>query len=318
VNNGLAYKTKEGTTSSAGVSRLLLGNGTASGTAGNKSGCLRLYTTSTQYCDIVGYASSTAYTMTIPPISGRATLQAKGTTSFYGLADGDGTQGWIRTTNYGFIPCAAGTMKSPHSSLGTATWVFNDAHVRDIYGAKLELGQDYTVDSSAIGGSIKMHGSGDETMDTVTLKPADVPGSDNYNITIPMMNGTMSLIDTIATTSTTVPAASSVDNCTIDDKVKFLTIVLKVNGESSEHYTIQVPKIMGVHYFPIIVGAGPTSGGGGCDVTSGFIQITNGTQSGKYKIIAGRKTQVATMGSSGWTISSPSWTPLIVAVYGIK
>lgn len=318
VNNGLAYRTKEGTTSSAGVSTLILGNATGSGTAGNKSGRIRLYTTSTQYCDIIGYMSSTSYTMTIPPISGRATLQAKGTTSFYGLADGDGTQGWIRTTNYGFIPSAAGTMKSPHSSLGTANWVFNDAHVRDIYGAKLELGQAYTVDSSAIGGSIKMHGDGDEIMDTVTLKPADVPGGNNYNITVPMMNGTMSLIDTIATTSSTVPAASTVSNCTIDSAVKFLTIVLKVNGESDEHYTIQVPKIIGVHYFPITIGAGPTTGGGSCIVTSGFIQITSGSTTGKYNITAGRKTQTATMTSSGWSISSPSWTPLIVAVYGIK
>jgi hypothetical protein len=317
VNNGLAYRTKEGTTSSAGVSTLILGNTTASGTAGNKSGRIRLYTTSTQYCDIIGYMSSTAYTVTIPPITGRATIQSKGTTGFYGLADGDGTQGWIRTTNYGFIPAAAGTMKSPHSSLGTATWVFNDAHVRDIYGSKLELGQSYTVDSSGIGGSIKMHGDGDETMDTVTLKPADVPGPDNYNITIPMMNGTMSLIDTIATTSSSVPAASTVSNCTIDSAVKFLTIVLKVNGESDEHYTIQVPKIIGVHYFPITIGAGPTTGGGSCVVTSGFIQITSGS-SGKYNITAGRKTQTATMTSSGWSISSPSWTPLIVAVYGIK
>lgn len=316
VNNGLAYKTKEGTTSSAGVSRLLLGNGTASGTAGNKSGCLRLYTTSTQYCDIVGYASSTAYTMTIPPITGRATIQAKGTTNFYGLADGDGTQGWIRTTDYGFIPCAAGTMESPHSSLGTATWVFNDAHICDIYGSKLELGQEYTVDSSAIGGSIKMHGSGDETMETVTLKPADVPGANSYNITVPMMNGTMSLIDTIATEAT---GSTSFDNCTIDADVKMLTIVLKLGGTSqASNYTIQVPKIIGVHDFPIVYGAGPTSGGGGCDVTSGFIQITDATQSGKYKIIVGRKTQAATMTSSGWSISSPSWTVSMVAVYGIK
>ena len=317
VNNGLAYRTKEGTTSSAGVSTLILGNATGSGTAGNKSGRIRLYTTSTQYCDIIGYMSSTAYTMTIPPISGRATLQAKGTTSFYGLADGDGTQGWIRTTNYGFIPSATGTMKSPHSSLGNATWVFSDAHIRDIYGAKLELGQAYTVDNSGIGGSIKMHGDGDETMDTVTLKPADVPGGNNYNITVPMMNGTMSLIDTIATTSSSVPSASTVSNCTIDNDVKFLTIVLKVNGESDEHYTIQVPKILGVHYFPITIGAGPTTGGGSCIVTSGFIQITSGS-SGKYNITAGRKTQTATMTSSGWSIASPSWTPLIVAVYGIK
>ena len=318
VNNGLAYKTKEGTTSSAGVSRLLLGNGTASGTAGNKSGCLRLYTTSTQYCDIVGYASSTAYTMTIPPISGRATLQAKGTTSFYGLADGDGTQGWIRTTNYGFIPCAAGTMKSPHSSLGTATWVFNDAHICDIYGSKLELGQSYTVDSSAIGGSIKMHGSGDETMETVTLKPADVPGANSYNITVPMMNGTMSLIDTIATASASA-GSTSFDNCTIDADVKMLTIVLKLGGTTqASNYTIQVPKIIGVHDFPIVYGAGPTSGGGSCLITSGFVQVVSGTQSGKYKIIVGRKTQAATMTSSGWSISSPSWTVSMVAVYGIK
>jgi hypothetical protein len=133
-----------------------------------------------------------------------------------------------------------------------------------------------------------------------------------------MMNGTMSLIDTIATTSSSVPAASTVSNCTIDSAVKFLTIVLKVNGESDEHYTIQVPKIIGVHYFPITIGAGPTTGGGSCIVTSGFIQITSGSTTGKYNITAGRKTQTATMTSSGWSISSPSWTPLIVAVYGIK
>lgn len=316
VNNGLAYRTKEGTTASAGVSTLILGNTTASGTAGNKSGRIRLYTTSTQYCDILGYMSSTAYTITIPPITGRATIQSKGTTNFYGLADGDGTQGWIRTTNYGFIPCAAGTMKSPHSSLGTATWVFNDAHICDIYGSKLELGQAYTVDSSAIGGSIKMHGSGDETMETVTLKPADVPGANSYNITVPMMNGTMSLIDTIATAAA---GSTSFDNCTIDADVKMLTIVLKLGGTSqASNYTIQVPKIIGVHDFPIVYGAGPTSGGGTCLITSGFIQIVSGTQSGKYKIIVGRKTQAATMTSSGWSISSPSWTVSMVAVYGIK
>ena len=319
VNNGLGYRTKEGTKSAAGVSALLLGNGTTSGTAGNKAGRVRLYSTGTQYIDIVSGATNTAYTATIPPVTSSFMMQTKGTTNYWGMIDGNASQSnWIRTTTSGLIPVSAGTIGDAHSSLGTATWAFAAAYIRDIHSSYLELGKAYTVDDAAIGGRIKFHGSGTEIMNTVTLRPENQPGGNNYDIYLPCINGTVSLIDTIATTSSKVPAASSVDNCIIDNKVKFLTIVLKVDGESSEHYTIQVPKIMGVHYFPIIVGAGPTSGGGGCDVTSGFIQITDGTQSGKYKIIAGRKTQVATMGSSGWTISSPSWTPLITAVYGIK
>lgn len=319
VNNGLGYRTKEGTASTAGVSALLLGNATASGTAGNKGGRVRLYSTGTQYIDVVPGSTNTAYTATIPPVTSSFVMQTKGTTNWWGLIDGSASQtNWIRTTSQGMIPVSSGTIGDAHSSLGTETWAFASIYVRDIHSSYLELGKQYTVDDSAIGGRIKFHGSGNEIMNTVTLRPENQAGSANYDIYLPCINGTVSLIDTIATTSTEVPAASSVDNCTIDSNVKFLTVVLKVNGESSEHYTAQVPKIIGVHYFPITIGAGPSSGGGGCDVTSGFIQITNGTQSGTYKIIAGRKTQVATMGSSGWTISSPSWTPLIVAVYGIK
>lgn len=319
VNNGFGYRTKEGTTSSAGVSALLLGNSTATGTAGNKCGRVRLYSTGTQYIDVVPGSTNTAYTTTIPPVTSSFVMQTKGTTNWWGLIDGSASQtNWIRTTSQGMIPVSSGTIGDAHSSLGTETWAFASIYVRDIHSSYLELGKSYTVDDSAIGGRIKFHGSGTEIMNTVTLRPENQAGSNNYDIYLPCINGTVSLIDTIATTSSTVPAASSVDNCTIDDNVKFLTIVLKVNGESNEHYTIQVPKILGVHYFPITLGAGPTSGGGGCDITSGFIQITTGTQSGTYKIIAGRKTQVATMTTSGWTMSTPSWVPLIVTVYGIK
>lgn len=57
-NNGLLYYCLEGTASTAGVSILRLGNATASGTAGNKRGRLRIYADTAYLVDL--YASATA------------------------------------------------------------------------------------------------------------------------------------------------------------------------------------------------------------------------------------------------------------------
>lgn len=65
-NNGLRYITLEGTTSTAGTAALVLGNATASGTAANKTGTLRLYSASTGYVTVQPTSSSSNYTITLP------------------------------------------------------------------------------------------------------------------------------------------------------------------------------------------------------------------------------------------------------------
>lgn len=51
-NNGLIYMTREGTTSVGGYGLLRLGNGTATGTAGNKCGMLRVYSYKSGYTNL--------------------------------------------------------------------------------------------------------------------------------------------------------------------------------------------------------------------------------------------------------------------------
>lgn len=73
VNNGLMYNTVEGTDSTVGHSYLRLGNPTASGTADNKRGHLRIYAESTGYDEIVS-AATAARTITLPDASGTVSL----------------------------------------------------------------------------------------------------------------------------------------------------------------------------------------------------------------------------------------------------
>lgn len=74
VNNGYQYYTLEGTTSALGHSYIQIGNATASGTAGNKQGHLRIYGTSSGYTDIVTTASTSNFTITLPAASGTVSL----------------------------------------------------------------------------------------------------------------------------------------------------------------------------------------------------------------------------------------------------
>lgn len=50
--SGFTLSTLEGTTSAAGISRLKLGNNTASGTAGNKTGAIQLFSTTAYYTEL--------------------------------------------------------------------------------------------------------------------------------------------------------------------------------------------------------------------------------------------------------------------------
>lgn len=60
LNNGLSYISREGTTSADGTSYLVLGNSTASGTAKNKTGFLRIYDKTAYYIQVQGGGSTSA------------------------------------------------------------------------------------------------------------------------------------------------------------------------------------------------------------------------------------------------------------------
>lgn len=81
ANDGFRYYTSQGTTSAIGIAYLQLGNATASGTAGNKRGFLRLYAEKAGYADIVYTASATGNTTHTFPTTG-GTILNTGTTSF--------------------------------------------------------------------------------------------------------------------------------------------------------------------------------------------------------------------------------------------
>lgn len=74
VNDGYKCYTLEGTTSAVGHSYIQIGNTTASGTAGNKQGHLRVYSASSGYTDIVTTTSTSNFTITLPAASGTVSL----------------------------------------------------------------------------------------------------------------------------------------------------------------------------------------------------------------------------------------------------
>ena len=74
VNNGYQYYTLEGTTSAAGRAILQLGNATATGTAGNKYGEVRIYNQNKGYTTILGTSSASNFTITLPAASGTVSL----------------------------------------------------------------------------------------------------------------------------------------------------------------------------------------------------------------------------------------------------
>lgn len=69
-NNGLRYYTLEGTTSANGRCILQVGNGTKSGTAGNKYGQLRIYHTNTGAATLQYRDTTTSCTLTLPAHDG--------------------------------------------------------------------------------------------------------------------------------------------------------------------------------------------------------------------------------------------------------
>ena len=107
-NNGFRYSTLEGTTSAPGLARLVLGNGTASGTEGNKRGTIRLYSQSSNYIDLVPSSTSTARTITIPAVTAtmavnRKALITDSTNDFASYAWHKFAEVTITSTNYDYV-----------------------------------------------------------------------------------------------------------------------------------------------------------------------------------------------------------------------
>ena len=75
-NNGLMYRTRQGTTSAVGYSILNLGNSTATGTAGNKMGVLRIYASDTTFTDIYAQGGGNGYTAYLPKLPANSYLES--------------------------------------------------------------------------------------------------------------------------------------------------------------------------------------------------------------------------------------------------
>lgn len=111
INDGDAQLTiLEGTTSTTGAEILSIGNGIASGTAGNKRGTFRLYSQSTGYDDITASNHTGQFIHTLPNSSGTL-LNSANYTSYTVKKDGTGATG-----NWGInITGSAAKLTTPRS-----------------------------------------------------------------------------------------------------------------------------------------------------------------------------------------------------------
>lgn len=78
ANDGFMYRTLQGTTSANGFSVMVVGNGKATGSSGNKYGVVRIYGKNTYYTDIAASDTLSANrTLTLPNGSGRLALASE-------------------------------------------------------------------------------------------------------------------------------------------------------------------------------------------------------------------------------------------------
>lgn len=122
ANNGYVYQTQEGTTSANGRGLLSLGNNKATGTAGNKFGCLRLYSKLSGYINLQ-YADETGNnTIFLPNYNGNAVVSTTGT-NYERLSDGT-------LYVYGSVTCPALAKNSGTSVSVTFPQKFLDTNYR--------------------------------------------------------------------------------------------------------------------------------------------------------------------------------------------
>lgn len=112
ANNGLFYKTLQGTASAAGYSIIIAGNSTSTGTAGNKFGALRVYSEKNGTATIKATAASTSDRV-------------------FTLPDKDGTVA-LTSDLSSYLPLSGGTMTGAlNFKNGTANKVGDDVQIGD-------------------------------------------------------------------------------------------------------------------------------------------------------------------------------------------
>ena len=312
------YHGPNGTANTVGIGELIVGNNTASGTAGNMQGRLILYSSSSSYHTIVGAATSSARTITIPAATGSIILGTKGSTSYYGLIDGDAsTSNWIRGTSNGFLPSASAKFfQTATSSLGTSTWYFKNSYIQYMTANSLVLGAAKTADGAAKGQLKFFSGNSSDATGTVTLECVnDAARTGDYTVKLPTWNGTIPVFEKLFDGALSTVSLSYSD---IDEYDLFLITVANSNG-TSEQVTVAslwISNVVGVHDMPLIWGGAPSSSGGACNVTSGWIQLSK--NSGTTTFSVAHKSNVAQMTSSGWSISSPTYNLYIRKIFGLK
>jgi hypothetical protein len=151
----------------------------------------------------------------------------------------------------------------------------------------------------------------------------DTVGSGNHNVYLPTRDGIIPILERLyTTTSSTTSYNTSVTISDVngsDYDMLMIVLSLSTTGSSEVYSAVPsawVPCIQGTHQVPLIWGAGPTSGGGSCYLTSAFVQIAASSTS--LTVTFSKKTRVATMGTSSFTFSDNTETAYIRRVYGLK
>ncbi len=177
ANDGLSYYSLQGTTTNAGRTLLAIGNSKATGTAGNKYGELRIYSTSSGQGTISQAATTEALSHVLPTTGG--TILNSGTTSF--------TQTLTTGTKIGAIKIN-----------GTSTDIYAPTNTDTHYTTGLVVGASATAtaNAAATNGNVYLN-----VMDNTTVRNAHkitgsgattVTSDASGNITISSTNTTYS------------------------------------------------------------------------------------------------------------------------------
>lgn len=190
-NDGLVYRTREGTASAVGYGILRVGNSTATGTAGNKKGILYVYSESTGMHTITPDTTTSTITHTLPATTG--TILNSGTTKLENAATSgtkvaDLTINGTKTTLYApsntnYYPTAFawtdGTTAGPTGSLtGTGMSAVSFGAIPAATASKSGI---VTTAAQTFGGSKTFQSS---TANVVEIKRTDAAGGafiDYYN-----------------------------------------------------------------------------------------------------------------------------------------
>ena len=138
-NNGIRYTTLEGTTSANGYGILILGNGNATGTVGNKYGRLDIFGTSAYCISLVAGAPTANRTITLPNGTGTIALTSSSITGNAATSDK-----WKTARTLSLTGAVTGSVSIDGSGDASLATTVNHTHTY------IESLGNYTFDSSTL------------------------------------------------------------------------------------------------------------------------------------------------------------------------